>query len=125
MLGFAILFLCWQTCRGIAEGITMFQPGPRMHPLFDWYHAVRVAEIVSLCGACWFLFDGCLMNWLFFAGLSVLAWECFELSYLWARLGQAAAHENILGLWAFNGPVWWLHAARLMIGAALMIGGIK
>lgn len=123
MLRLAVMFLLWQTSRGLAEGITMYQPGPRMHPLFDRYHAVRVAEIASLCGACWCLFDGSLMNWLFFAGALVLAWEAFELSYKWARRGQAAGHENILGLWAFNGPVWWLHAARAGIGVALMIGG--
>ena len=119
----ALCFVAWQAARGVAEGITMYQPGPRAHPLFDWYHQIRLVEIVSLCAACWFLFDGHLTEWVFLAGLSIAAWEAFELAYLSARLGQAAGHENVMGLWSCDGPVWWLHIARVVVGLALMLGG--
>ena len=120
----AASFLLFQFLRGIMEGVRMYQPGPRLHPWFPWYHIADVGTMVMLAGSVYFAVQS-FPGWLFFAGLSILAWEAFELSYRWARRGQAAAHENILGLWAFNGPVWWLHAARAGIGVALMIGGIK
>ena len=116
----------------------MHYPNPRTHPLFDWYHQIRIAEIVMLCAACYCLFDGNLQfmqnrhSWrtikdcLILAGLSVAAWEFFELSYLWGRVGQAAAHENVMGLYSLDGSaVLYLHAARAIIGIALIIGGRK
>ena len=122
----ALAALTWQGVRGLAEGITMYQPGPRLHPWFAAYHQIRVLEIALLAGLAVTLWRARKkLGWLWLAGLSVAAWECFELSYLCARLGQAAGHENILGLWAFDGPVWFIHVARAVVGVALMIGGRK
>ncbi|MCK9327534.1 MAG: hypothetical protein M0P69_18720, partial [Bacteroidales bacterium] len=63
-------------------------------------------------------------DYLIVAGLSVAAWEFFELSYLWGRVGQASAHENILGFWPLDGSgVLYLHAARAIVGIALIWKG--
>lgn len=127
----ALCFVAWQAARGVAEGITMYQPGPRAHPLFDWYHQIRLVEIATLCGACWYLFDGHLTGRhvdpraiTLLTGVVILAWEAFEVGYLWARLGQARAHENVLGLFAISGTICAVvHLARLTFGLALTIGG--
>ena len=135
---FAVSFMLWQAVRGLGEAIVMHYPNPRDHPLFAAYHQIRLVEYAMLCTACYCVFGGNLQlrrichNWrtiadyTTLAGLSVAAWELFELSYMWGRVGQATAHENIMGLFSLDGSgVLYVHAARVLIGAALIIGGRK
>lgn len=107
----------------------MHYPNPREHPLFDWYHQIRIAEIALLALAAvsaWRLRHhiGDITGMIWLAGLSVAAWELFEVSYLLGRIGQAAWHENILGFWSVDGSgVIVIHVARAIIGAALIWKG--
>lgn len=107
----------------------MHYPNPREHPLFDWYHQLRIVECALLALAAVTLWRirhnwRTYKNYLSLAGLSIAAWELFELSYLWGRVGQAAAHENIMGLYSLDGSaVLYVHAARVLIGAALIWKG--
>jgi len=113
----------WGLFRGLREGIVMYQPGPRVHPWFCWYHAVETLEIVSLI-LCTLLFYK-YTNPLYLASAALLSWESFELAYAWGRRGQAANHENVFGIFAVNGDaVTVIHLARVLIGIGLLIGGM-
>ena len=131
--------LVYSAVRGINEAMTMHLPGVREHQWFIWYHQGRIVEAIAGAVTAVMLWEWVqrARGWYgrgwhspaaFLAGLCFLAWECFELSYFAGRVGQAAfGHENILGFWAVSsvGAVTGLHAARVLVGLALVWKGGK
>ena len=102
----------------------MYFPNVRDHPLFALYHIGRLAEMVFLIIATCLFPDHIadIRKMIFLAGIALLSWEAFELSYWFGRCGQAAAgHENVLGMWSIDSVKWWtvIHAGRIISGTTL------
>lgn len=94
----------------------MYFPNPREHPWFSDYHWFRMFEAGLLIAAAVMYAEKIFSRWII-AGAIILGWETFELGYLIARLGQANAHENLLGLISIDGTgaVFALHNARMLL----------
>lgn len=122
---FVLAAALYASLRGLAEGITMFKPGPREHPWFRWYHQLRIGEALGLMASVFLALKFKVTFWTL-AGTLFIAWELTELGYALARLGQSPfGHENILGFWTVDSIplVLFLHAARCCIAGVCIFAG--
>lgn len=136
----AAVILVYLTLRGVCEGMIMTRytdpmasvtaaddlDGVRCHRWFGWYHLLTVMRDGALLGvaaAVWKWGPGPAEV----LGALVMGWELFELGYSWTRYRRwIGGHENFLGCVSVDGKwaVLAIHAARVLTGVALMVGGV-
>lgn len=124
LLIFAVLY---GLLRGFGEGMVMHFPNVRDHLAFYAYHSARLLEPLCLIAATVSWGIGAARH-MFTAGVAVLMWEAFEVSYMVTRAGQVQfGHENILGIWTVDSlaAVIALHVLRVLCGLALTLKGGK
>lgn len=123
------LLLPYLALRGFCEGMVMTrrgdpmcaentpEEGVRCHRWFKkWYHPLKLIR------------DGIPMAYIYrsfppdIAGVLFIGWEMSELMYNFARYGVGIIpHENVMGWKSVDGiAVYLLHAARIVIGMALI-----
>lgn len=135
--------LLWCILRGLVEGMVMVQfsdpmyggdpdkndEGVRCHRWFRWYHwlcIARDAALVALVLAIMNHHFRYISEMVLITGVLFIGWQLFEMTYNFTRYGRVLQqHENFLGIKYFDGnAVMVIHAARVLIGLALIIGGI-
>lgn len=91
--------------KGVHEGITMYNPNPRKHPWYNWYHRIEnLRDITAVIVGALFMGaagDGVTLwtKWVVYGAL-LLCWENAELYYRGTRfdIKESDYRENFLGL---------------------------
>lgn len=125
LLQFVVFLIAHQAIRGACEAMTMHQDGVRNHRWIKYYHRLRIAELLSF-GLVVTAATRLTWSWSIL-GAAIAGWEVFELWYSQGRYKVwIAPLENIFGGgWYAVGAVQTtiVHAARIVLAAAFMIGG--
>lgn len=125
---YAILFAF---ARGLKEGMVMYQPGVREHVAFWSYHGLTLAMLAAFAYLVLTIERrGQWRRYVMLAGLLLVIWEAFEIGYGIGRADVAfliREHVNIADIISIHLAGWQvlaLHAARTLLAATLMIGGM-
>lgn len=102
LCGIVVLF---GLIKGVHEGITMYNPNPRKHPWYDWYHRIEnVRDITAVIVGALFMGATCdgmtfWTDWTIYGAL-LMCWEHAELFYAITRfdIKENDYRENFLGL---------------------------
>lgn len=130
LIQFTAALLLHQSIRGACEAMTMYDGGVRNHRWFRWYHRLRIAELAGLALTV-YAASRLTLSWgtaFMVTGAAIAGWEVFELWYSRGRYQTwIAPLENMFGNgWYAVGrlQVMRFHAARIVLAAAFMIGGM-
>lgn len=132
--------MVWLTLRGAVEGMVMTRytdimaasdapddmDGVRVHRWFRVYHIACIARDAALMSCIMALWYFTIPPVTAIAGSLFIGWELFEAAYNSMRHGTpVTAHENFFGIKSIDGKaVWTIHLARVLVGAALIVGGM-
>jgi len=130
LIQFTLALIIHQAIRGACEAMTMYPAGPREHRWFRYYHRLRIAEMAAFALVV-YAASRLTLSWgtaFMVTGAAIAGWEVFELWYSHGRYREwIAPLENIFGGgWYATGrtEVTIVHAARIVLAAAFMIGGM-
>jgi hypothetical protein len=130
LIQFSVFLVAHHAIRGACEAMTMSEDGVRNHHWFRWYHRLRIAELAAFALVV-FAASRLTLSWgtaSVVLGAALAGWEVFEVMYSRGRYGLwIAPLENMFGGgWYATGTrqVISIHAARTLLAATLIIGGM-